>query len=154
MKISCIKSEILIGNCSVRYLVPYTTVSICQCLRLTIYQIPRTYPQRRWPSTWPWESWGSRQGSAPSESRTIRKFPRVSTVLRSSCTEPQLTRRSSKRVTKERGLIRMDSTTPVGLRGDQKGIIRPPYSHIIQRIVRSISRNRRLWVWTWSSVIS
>ena len=44
------------------------------CLRSAFYQIHRTHPQRRWPSTWPWESWGSRQGSTPSESRTTRKF--------------------------------------------------------------------------------
>ena len=124
------------------------------CVRSTFYQVPRSHFQRRWSSTWPWESWGSRQGSAPSKSRTTRKFPWVSTVLRSSRTQPQITRRSSKRVAQQRSSIRIDSTTPVGLRWDQKGISRPPGSHIIQRIVRSIFRYGRLWVWNWSSVIS
>ena len=42
------------------------------CLHLTLYQVPRTHSQRRWPLTLPWESWCSRQNSAPSESITTR----------------------------------------------------------------------------------
>ena len=113
------------------------------CFRLTFYQVPRTNSQRRLSLTRPQQSRSSCQSSAPSEPRTTRKFPRVGTVLRSSCTQPQLTLRSSKRITQEGSPIRMDSKTPVGLRRIQEGIIWTPCSNIVIRIFRSLPRKRR-----------
>ena len=123
------------------------------CFRSTFDQVPGTHSQRRWSSTRQQQSRSSCQSSAPSKSRT-RKFPRVGTILRSSCTQPQLTRRSSKRIAQEGSPIRMDSKTPVGLRRNQEGIIGPPCSLIGLRIFRSLPRSKRFRIWTGCSVFT
>ena len=123
-------------------------------LCLTFDQIPRKRSQRRWSSTRPQQNRSSHQGSAPGKSRTNRKFLRVDTVLRSSFIQPELTRRSFKRIAKERSSIRLDFKTSVNLRRDQEGIIGLPCSHIVQQIIRSLLHNRCLRIWTRSSTVT
>ena len=124
------------------------------CLRLTFYQVPRTHPQRQWPSTRPQQSRSSCQSSSPGKSRTTRKFPRVRTLLQPSCTQTQLTRRSTNRIAQEESPIRMVYKTPIGLRQNQEGIIKPPSSHIVKQTLRFLPRSRPIRIWIGSSVVT